>query len=165
MAHPTGVEVDHSDAGDYAVRWIAPNTPSISICTARQVSSSRPPWRHRPLPANASYELAKSTPRTNLDAVALAARMAPLKGQGLFPDYPFGHDFTDIELALSRALPVVKAEAARTPKWKLLWRALRAGRPDARWQPHLARMQLQNASSLQDKVVATLLSETLSRQA
>ena len=96
---------------------------------------------------------------------ALAARMAPLKAQGLFPDYPFGHDFTDIELALSRALPVVKAEAARTPKWKLLWRALRAGRPDARWQPHLARMQLQHASSLQDKVVAALLSETLSRQA
>ena len=90
--------------------------------------------------------------------------MAPLKTQGLFPDYPFGHDFTDIELALSRALPVVKAAAADTPKWKLLWRAWRAGTPDARWQPHLARMQLLQPSSLQEKVVVALLTEALDRQ-
>ncbi len=94
-----------------------------------------------------------------------AARLAPLKARGLFPDYPFGHDFTDIELALSRALPGVKTLAARTPKWRLLWRALRAGRPDPRWQPHLARMQLQQPRSLQDKVVVALLTEALSRQA
>ena len=119
---------------------------------ARAAGKIEPDWT---VPADCR----DNTPQT------LAARMAPLKARGLFPDYPFGHDFTDIELALSRALPVVKTLAARTPKWRLLWPALRAGRPDPRWQPHLARMQLQQPRSLQDKVVVALLTEALSRQA
>ena len=91
----------------------------------------------------------------------LGQRMAELRQRGLFPDFPFGHDFTDIERDLARALPQVKAVAAGTPKWKLLLKALRGGAVPEAVKPHLARMNLTQPASLQERVVQRLLIEAL----
>jgi len=91
----------------------------------------------------------------------LRQRMAELRKRGLFPDFPFGHDFTDVELDLARALPKVKAAASGLPKWKLLFKALRGGPVPESVQPHLARMRLEQPGGLQDKVVQRLLIEAL----
>ena len=91
----------------------------------------------------------------------LGQRMAELRQRGLFPDFPFGHDFTDIERDLARALPKVKAVAAGTPKWKLLLKALRGGAVPEAVKPHLARMNLTQPASLQERVVQRLLIEAL----
>lgn len=42
----------------------------------------------------------------------LAEILQPYKAQGLFPDFPFGCDFTDVELLIAYALKVLKAKAA-----------------------------------------------------
>ena len=91
----------------------------------------------------------------------VAQRMTALRKRGLFPDFPFGHDFTDIELDLARALPKVKAAASGTPKWKLVLKALRGGPVPAAVKPHLARMQLEQPGGLQAKVVQRLLIDAL----
>lgn len=91
----------------------------------------------------------------------LQQRMSALRKRGLFPDFPFGHDFTDIELDLARALPKVKAAASNTPKWKLVLKALRGGPIPASLQPHLSRMKLDTPNTLQDRVVQRLLSDAL----
>lgn len=83
------------------------------------------------------------------------------RAQGLFGAFPLGSDFTAEELKLAAALKKVKAKAASTPKWKLLLGALRAGEPPASVQPYLARLQLEQPKTLQDKVVRMLLVEAL----
>jgi hypothetical protein len=92
---------------------------------------------------------------------ALEKRFAPQRAQGLFGAFPLGSDFTAEELKLAAALKKVKAKAASTPKWKLLLGALRAGEPPASLQPYLARLQLEQPKTLQDKVVRMLLVEAL----
>jgi acyl-CoA hydrolase len=79
----------------------------------------------------------------------------------LFPDYPFGNDFTPQEQVLAKCLTAMKARAARTPKWKLLLSALTASAPPAAAQPYLERMQMTQPQSLQDKVARHLLVEEL----
>ena len=61
----------------------------------------------------------------------------------------------------ARALPKVKAIASNTPKWKLMLKALRGGPIPESVQPHLSRMQLEQPTRLQDKVVQRLLIEAL----
>ena len=92
---------------------------------------------------------------------SLEKRFAPQRAQGLFGAFPLGSDFTAEELKLAAALKKVKAKAASTPKWKLLLGALRAGEPPASLQPYLARLQLEQPKTLQDKVVRMLLVEAL----
>ena len=83
-----------------------------------------------------------------------------------FPDYPFGHDFTDDELVLSRALTWLKAETA-TPLAKLatLLRSVRTMRHARNHQCLLARMSLQAPDSpgarLQQWLVVYALERTL----
>ena len=97
---------------------------------------------------------------------ALAQRFTALRGDGpkdLFPEYPLGTDFTPVEQVLARALGRVKSRAAATPKWKLALKALRSPEVPAGAQPCLERLQLQQPSDLQGRVVRALLLEELAR--
>lgn len=81
--------------------------------------------------------------------------------QALFPDFPFGSDFTEEEALLAKCLQNVKSRATRTAKWKLLLATLTAGDAPAATYPYLERMKLAHASNIQDKVARQLLIEEL----
>jgi acyl-CoA hydrolase len=81
--------------------------------------------------------------------------------KALFPEYPFGNDFTPQEELLAKCLQTMKARAAKTPEWKLLLSALTASAPPAAALPYLERMQMTQPHSLQDKVARHLLVEEL----
>ena len=89
----------------------------------------------------------------------LAADLAPHRNR--LPDFPLGHDFTDTELALSRALPRLKAQVAGKSTPTLLLMALRAGRPSDAVEPCLERMQLAPGGGLRQTITRRLLAEAL----
>lgn len=93
----------------------------------------------------------------------LAARLTALEQQGLLPAFPLGCDFTEQEWVLAQALSRVKAQAATTPKWKLLLSTLMAGKPPAAATLYLARMDLTQPRGLQARVVRALLVKQLKR--
>ena len=90
---------------------------------------------------------------------ALQEKLAP--HQALFPDYPFGSDFTEQEALLAKCLQKVKSRAAKTSKLKLLFSTLTAGTAPAGVKPYIERMQLLAPKTLQDKVAKHLLIEEL----
>lgn len=92
----------------------------------------------------------------------LEAQLAPFRGQGLFPAFPFGTDLTANEIKLGKALKAVKAKAAKGSKLKLAFDAWRYGAAPASAQPYLERMGLTDPKTLQDKVVRMLLAQELS---
>lgn len=81
----------------------------------------------------------------------------------LFPDFPFGSDFTEQEALLAKCLQKVKSRAAKTAKWKLLLSTLIAGEAPAAVKPYLERMQLVETNNIQDKVARQLLIEELTK--
>lgn len=92
---------------------------------------------------------------------ALQEKLAPYKS--LFPDFPFGSDFTEEEALLAKCLQKVKARAAATAKWKLLLSTLFAREIPTAARPYLERVQLLQAGNLQDKVARQLLIEELAK--
>ncbi|PTU31489.1 acetyl-CoA hydrolase/transferase C-terminal domain-containing protein [Stenotrophobium rhamnosiphilum] len=92
---------------------------------------------------------------------ALREKLAP--HQSLFPDFPFGSDFTPQEELLAKSLQKVKSRAAKTSKWKLLLSTLTASAAPAAVQPYLERMQLVAPTTLQDKVARHLLIDELGK--
>lgn len=73
----------------------------------------------------------------------LAAALAPLRQRGLFDAFPFGTDFTPVELQLAGALQWLKQRGARwSGRIGLLWRALRSGAPRPDEAAALERMGL-----------------------
>jgi acyl-CoA hydrolase len=83
---------------------------------------------------------------------ALAAALAPLRTRGLFDAFPFGTDFTPVELQLAGALQWLKQRSARFgSRMSLLMSALRAGAPRAGEQPALDRMGLGNPQSFAER--------------
>ena len=94
----------------------------------------------------------------------LAKRLDSLTREGVLPAFPLGCDFTDVEWELAKALKVVKTIANKTPKWKLLLKAMFAAKPPASAQPFLDRMGLNEPADLQAKVVRALLVEQLGLQ-
>jgi hypothetical protein len=92
---------------------------------------------------------------------ALREKLAP--HQALFPDFPFGSDFTEQEVLLAKCLQKLKSRAAKTAKWKLLFSTFTAGPAPAAVIPYLERMQLVSANNLQDRVARQLLIEELIR--
>ena len=78
--------------------------------------------------------------------------------KSLFPPYPFGHDFTDEELELSRALQMLKsATATTTGKWQTITAALLRPANRQGWQPLLQRMNLEKPHSIMDRLEQRLL--------
>lgn len=90
----------------------------------------------------------------------LRAGLAPLKARGLFPDFPFGHDFTPEELALGKALKQLQARSGTlTGKLGLAQSLLRAPRPEAR--ACLARMGLAPPKDFKERLLARLVGAAL----
>ncbi len=74
-------------------------------------------------------------------------------GEGRFPAFPLGCDFTEEELRLGKALKALKAATAtRRGKLSTLWQALRARDEDNRYRSLLERMGLLNPASLRDRL-------------
>lgn len=83
------------------------------------------------------------------------------QSDGQFPEYPFGSDFTDDELALIRALQYLEAEAAtRAGKIRTFAKAMLAKR-QARHAPLLARMELSHPDTLTAYVEQKMLIQAL----
>ncbi len=89
---------------------------------------------------------------------ALAARLAPLKAEGLFPRFPLGCDFTDEELRLGKALKRLKAQVdARGGGLKAVLHSLAPMGHHEDLDPLLARMGLEAPHSLEEKLQRRLL--------
>lgn len=80
---------------------------------------------------------------------------------GQLPDYPFGHDFTEVELGLTRALKRLRSLAAGRSAIALAWAAWRAGPPPASSRPYLERMGLLEAGKLREHISQRLLARAL----
>ena len=94
---------------------------------------------------------------------ALSRRLAPAAAAGRLPTFPFGSDFTAQELRLSKALQVVKREAANTSKWKLALKGILApAAPESR-KADLQRLGLDTPVGMDQKVARALLLEALAR--
>ncbi|KRA76779.1 acetyl-CoA hydrolase [Lysobacter sp. Root667] len=90
----------------------------------------------------------------------LRQALAPLRREGLLPDYPLGSDFTPVEERLVRALGWLKAAtASRTGKLATVARALLGGSGDD--AEALARMDLAAPSGLGARLEARLLALAL----
>lgn len=90
----------------------------------------------------------------------LRQSLAPLRREGLLPDYPLGSDFTPVEQRLVRALGWLKAATAtRAGKLGTVARALLGGRGDD--AEALARMDLAAPSGLDARLQARLLALAL----
>lgn len=86
----------------------------------------------------------------------LRAALAPLRRDGLLPDYPLGSDFSAVEQRLVRALGWLKAAtASRGGKLATIARALTGARSDD--AEALARMDLAAPSGLGERLLARLL--------
>ena len=94
-------------------------------------------------------------------AAKLRSRLKAGRSQGLLLDYPFGSDFTDVELRLLRGLGWLKSAAAKTSKWPQIAAAFFA--PGDRDVESLERMGLAHGTSLQERLLARLLTGALNR--
>lgn len=91
----------------------------------------------------------------------LQASIQPLCNAGLFPDFPFGHEFTDEELVLGKALTSLK-NRSQTLSGKLTI-ALSLLKPQAtnRYCTYLRRMGLEQPRTLTQKLLARLVTSAL----
>ena len=81
-----------------------------------------------------------------------------------FPAFPFGHEFTEQELRLAKALKAVQARVLKTPKWKLLTQAARpAPKVTGALYEDLERVGLVSPEGLENRVARALLIEALRR--
>ena len=88
--------------------------------------------------------------------------MSSLKTEGLFPAFPFGCEFTEVELKLGKALRSLKAKTVSSGgKLRTIARALVAGASDETTYPYLVRMGLDKPSSLAERLYARMLAMEL----
>jgi acyl-CoA hydrolase len=99
--------------------------------------------------------------RANLPE-ALRRRFEPWQARGLFPELPFGSDFTPEELVLAKALRALGALAdSPLGRVRMLVAALAAGAPDPSLRPYLARMGLEQPTSLPERIQQRLVVSAL----
>jgi acyl-CoA hydrolase len=117
--------------------------------------------------AKSNYKISKNYEipaqfRNNTPA-RIAATLKPFQERGLLPDFPFGTDFTDIELRIIPALQLLKQKSA-TPLQlvPLALRGLFAPKtPES--EAAIERMGLMNAATLKDKLYRLLLRGALAQ--
>lgn len=94
----------------------------------------------------------------------LAAALAPFARRGLFDAFPFGTDFTPVELGLAGALRWLKRESgSRRGQLGLLWRALRSRSPRAHEVEALQRLGLDRPASWRERGLQRLVLAALRR--
>lgn len=92
----------------------------------------------------------------------LEAEMAPFKSQGLFPDFPFGHDFTEEEIVLAKVLKNLKTRLGSIGSlMKSLFQAIEVGRIPEAAKPYLARLDLDKPASWKDEAMQRLIAAEL----
>lgn len=88
----------------------------------------------------------------------LHAGLKPFRQAGLFPEFPFGSDFTPEELRLGKALLDLKR---RTSHWSgrlsTLTQTLLAPVTDPRYAPYLQRLGLDQPANLRERFTARLV--------
>ncbi|HTV84084.1 MAG TPA: acetyl-CoA hydrolase/transferase C-terminal domain-containing protein [Dyella sp.] len=93
---------------------------------------------------------------------ALHEALSPLVRKGVLPAFPFGSDFTEVELRLLPALEWLKVSGASwRGRWRLLKAFARPGEPTAEEPAALDRMGLQTAAKLGDRLQRRLLQAAL----
>jgi hypothetical protein len=93
----------------------------------------------------------------------VAAALKPAREAGLLPSFPFGSDFTDVEMRLIPALQILQ-DAQRVPRRLagLLWQGL-VGAPDAADEQCLARLGLDKPATWAERGYRALVSAALVR--
>jgi len=93
----------------------------------------------------------------------IAAALKPAREADLLPSFPFGSDFTDVEMLLIPALQILQ-DAQRLPRRLagLLWQGL-VGAPDAADEQCLARLGLDRPTTLAERGYRALVSAALAR--
>jgi Acetyl-CoA hydrolase/transferase C-terminal domain len=93
----------------------------------------------------------------------IAAALKPAREADLLPSFPFGSDFTDVEMRLIPALQILQ-DAQRTPLRlaRLLWQGF-VGSPGAADQECLARLGLDKPATLAERGYRALVSAALAR--
>lgn len=87
-----------------------------------------------------------------------------LKAMGQFPEYPFGSDFTELELDIIQALQYLKSQSSTWhKKLKLVYKAWRH-KPTMTSNAALQRMDLENTQNREEKLSAMLLAYALGVQ-
>jgi len=88
----------------------------------------------------------------------LADALAPLRARGLFPEFPFGSDFTEEELRLIPALQHLKARSAtKLGALGLALEGLLPGTSTKELEPLLQRMGFERPGSLKERFYQRLL--------
>jgi hypothetical protein len=96
----------------------------------------------------------------------LKEQLAPWRRRELLPTWPFGCDFDAQELRLMGALKWLKnATASKQARLFAIARAYTASPPGPAEAPYLARMGLTQAQSLQERILARLVSLALRQTA
>lgn len=89
----------------------------------------------------------------------LSTRLAPFRVRGLLPAYPFGSDFTPLELRLLAALGRLKSALPNPGRWPRVLKAWLA--PGNRDSEAMARMGLSNPVGMRERILARLLTGIL----
>jgi acyl-CoA hydrolase len=92
----------------------------------------------------------------------IARALAPMRAQGLLPEFPFGSDFSPTEQRLIPALELLRSASPLTLA-SLLLRGLFAGSPTPEVQDCLARMGFEQRSNVIEHIHAALLRGALDR--
>jgi acyl-CoA hydrolase len=89
---------------------------------------------------------------------ALEERFVLARARGLFSEFPFGTDFTQEEIVLSKALARLKADTARVwPRLKSIAAAVLSRGTPANFRPYLDRMSLASPRTRQEWLWQRLL--------
>ena len=100
----------------------------------------------------------------NNTAYYLSDKFKQFQKQGYFPKYPFGSDFTEVELDLIKALSYLKSQTKSSfNKVKLLLKAYLTKSNSVELQPYLKRMQLISVKTREEKVAKKLVEYALSQ--
>jgi acyl-CoA hydrolase len=88
----------------------------------------------------------------------LEAEMTPFKNQGLFPDFPFGHDFTEEEIVLGKVLKNLKTCLGSIGSlMKSLFQAIEVRHIPETALPYLARLGLDKPAGWKDEAMQRLI--------
>ncbi len=93
---------------------------------------------------------------------ALEHRLMPFRQDGLFPEFPFGTDFTAEEIVLSRALKSLKERTSTIAgKTLAITAALMPAVMPNHVRPYLQRMQLDQPKTMRERVMRNLVANEL----
>jgi acyl-CoA hydrolase len=88
--------------------------------------------------------------------------LRPARQAGLFPDFPFGSDFTEVEATLAKALGRLKnATASRAQRARTTLAALREASSSEAELPYLERLALDEPNGLGERLLQKLMLHAL----